>query len=104
MSDSTWKWDDEKNPQTQQQANQWNKQPLPNLRTPITTANNTINTTSQPYDTTENIYSVITKINALSTDQLRIRQNRNVDSTFAPQTIMPRYFKTFNGDNYSMIK
>ncbi len=41
---------------------------------------------------------------ALSTDQLRIRQNRNIDSTFAPQTIMPRYFKTFNGDNYSMLK
>ncbi len=79
------------------------EQTLPNLNTPTTLAN-TINTTSQPYDTQENIQVVIDKIDDASSEQLAARQVRNTDTTFAPQTIMPRYFKTFNWDNYSMQK
>ncbi len=63
-----------------------------------------INTSAKPTDWTNDINWLLKNIEKSSQEQLSLWQKRNTDSTFLPQTIMPRYFKTFNWDNYSMQK
>ena len=52
----------------------------------------------------EDIHAFVNVIRQQSKDQLRVWQQRNADKTFAPEVIIPTFFKSFNGDATSMTR
>lgn len=98
-----------KNTQTKKQSSEqkspWNSSQWDGSNWSSNSSSNAgINTTTKPMDWTNDIDGLLGNIQKSSQEQLSVWQKRNTDSTFLPQTIMPRYFKTFNWDNYSMQK
>ncbi len=52
----------------------------------------------------DDIHAFVNVIRQQSKDQLRIWQQRNAESTFKPEIIIPTFFKSFNGDITSMTR
>lgn len=50
----------------------------------------------------DDIHAFVDVIRQQSKEQLRIRQQKNNDKTFAPEHIIPKYFKEFYGDKTAM--
>lgn len=92
--DNTW----DPLPSNWQQSYNWNSDSSDIEKT------DTINTTAKPTDAHWNVWEIISVINAMSDKQLQIRQQRNNDQSFKPESIMPRYFQTFNWDINIMYK
>lgn len=52
----------------------------------------------------DDIHAFVNVIRQQSKEQLRVWQQKNAESTFTPEEIVPKFFSKFNGDITSMTR